>query len=553
MSPGFRYHCPFTKAHQKAEALFRIRFNPSLKWLLRQKSESSCWDYENEENFVACQNLTSRSSTRLQHLEQNLLSLSSQCHVLRGLGGCLRGSIKGLSTSCEAEFYHHPQAATFSQHYEQLQYLLEQRAQLLFLHEYGRRCRVANCFVTRLSNVLDRARLLLVDGGHAAQKPSANWNLGLQALCVELQLHVSHWDLLCARARSDPSLRPVLFSHAEMLGSVRRALWLLGLQALLLMENCIHTVLLALATAQLGRVPRDALEDLLAAVELYNHIVKNQRSRQRAAAWSSQILFRSDWSQIRSCLPQKRGRPAPFPVVQLMAILAQRRAQIAAEQFYNWTCQQTDLISAAGQPSSEWTHSTPSEPFQPPSFTPTSAAAESSPGAITDEPPQKPLHNFWSSNLPFSTFVRHDREYLEILFQVLVSSTDLLAPHIPKRPPLDRAHTAEGAMDRSCTDSEGDERLLNKPKMARGRHKAIQWMDLSKSDACVELFSQYRNMLWRNFGKTVINHFYYQSRNTVLGGVNQWNYQMVFLLVRWLKHAFKEGNFRILLKCKSFL
>ncbi|XP_036425233.1 uncharacterized protein ccdc142 [Colossoma macropomum] len=541
---GSRSHSPFTKSLQKAEALFRIRFNPSLKWLLRQKSEGSCWDYENEDNFVACQNLTSRSSMRLQRLEQNLLSLSSQCRVLRGLGGCLQGCITGLSTSMEAEFYHHPQAAAFSQHYGQLQQLLEQRAQLLFLHEYGRRCRVASCFVTRLGDVLEKARLLLA-GGQAAEQPGSPWNLGLRAMCEELQLHVSHWDLLCARARSDPSLRPVLFSRTEMLGSMRRALWLLGLQAVLLMEQCIHTTLLALAAAQLGRVPRDALGDLLAAVELYNHIVAYQRSQRRAAAWSSQMLFRADWSQIRSRLPRKSSRPAPFPVVQLMTILAQRRAQIAAQQLYDWTCQQTDLISLAGQPSTEWTHLGPPDALTP---TPT---AESSPDMIPDQPSQKPLHGFWSSNLPFSLFVRRDREYLEILFQVLVSSTDLLAPHIPKRPPLNRVDTAEGATERNHRASEGEERLLNRPKLASSRHKAIQWMDLSKSDACVELFSQYRDMLWREFDRTVIYYFYYQSHNTILGGVSQWNYQMVFLLVRWLKHACKEEL--IPAECKEVL
>ncbi|XP_066504576.1 uncharacterized protein ccdc142 [Hoplias malabaricus] len=532
---GFRYQCPFTKSIQKAEALFRIRFNPSLKWLLRQKSDGGGWDYENEDNFVACQNLTSRSSMRILRLEQNLLSLSSQCHLLRGLGGCLRGCITGLSASEEPEFYHHPQAAAFSQHYVQLHQLLEQRAQLLFLHEYGRRCRVANCFVTRLSDVLQSARLLSTRG-QASEQSNSTWNLGLRAMCEELQLHVNHWDLMCARARSDPYLRPVLFSCTKMLMSMRKALWLLGLQALLMMELCIHTALVALAAAQLGHISRDALEDLLAAVELYNHIVAYRRSQQRAASWSSQTLFHADWSQMWSCLPSKSARPAQFPVVQLMTILAQLRAQIAAEQLYNWTCQQTDLISLAGHSGTEWTHLSPPHPLQPSSFSPALATVENVPNTILEKPSKKPLHNFWSSNVPFSMFVRHDKENLEILFQVLVSTTELLAPHISKRPPLDRMDTAEGSMGAN----EGEERLVNKHKLASSRHKAIQWMDLSNSDACVELFSQYRNMLWREFDRMVISKFYHQSHNACLGSVNQWNYQMMFLLVRWLKHASEE-------------
>ncbi|XP_060783445.1 uncharacterized protein ccdc142 isoform X3 [Neoarius graeffei] len=522
--PGSPYQDLFTKSRPKSNPLFPKCFSP--KHLLRQKSDGSHWNYENEDNFVACQDLTSRSSQRLQHLERTLLSLRSQCHVLHGSGGCLRGCITGLSTSGEAEFYHHPQAAAFSQHYAQLQHLLEQRAQLLFLHEYGRRCRAARCFITRLGDVLGKACLLASRGQSSKEHDDCSWNLELRAMCEELQVHISHWDMLHARVRADPFLRTV-FSHTEMLHSMQRGLWLLGQQALLLMENCMHTLLKALAAAQLVCVPRDALEDLLSTVELYNHIITKLRSQKRAAAWSLQILFTSDCSQINSGLPRKQIRPGALLVVEIMRIVAQHRAQIAARQLYSWTCQQTDLLSLAGQTSTKWGDLRNCLDLLVP---PTSDQSKS----ILDETPKKSLHGFWSSSLPLFDFTYQDREdILVILFQVLVSSTDLLAPHIPKRPQLERSASAESG----CRTSGREEN----PKICPSRiQNTAQRMDLSNMDACVALFSQYRGMLWREFGKAVIKRFYYPSHNSILGGMNQWNDQMVFLLVRWLKQACKE-------------
>ncbi|XP_026796493.3 uncharacterized protein ccdc142 isoform X2 [Pangasianodon hypophthalmus] len=526
---GSQYQGPFTKSRQKTDPLFQKRFSPNLKHLLRQKSDSSTWNYENEDNFVACQDLTSRSSQRLQHLEHTLLSLKSQCHVLRGSGGCLKGCIKGLSPSAEEEFYHHPQAAAFSQHYAQLQHLLEQRAQLLFLHEYGRRCRAANCFISRLGDVLEKAHLLASRAQSSKEQANSSWNLDLRAMCEELQVHISHWDMLYARARSDPFLRTVFSSRTEMLGLMQRKLWLLAQQALLLMENCMHTLLKALGAAQLVCVPRDALEDMLSAVEIYNHVVANPRSQKRAAAWSLQILFNSDCSQTKPDLARKHVRPGTLLVVEIMRIVARHRAQIAARQLYSWTCQQTDLLSLAGQTSMKWGD------LDCPDLLVAPTSDQSS--SILDKSPKKPLQ---SSSLPLFVFAHWDREdILETLFQVLVSSTDLLAPHIPKRPPkrhqLDRSASAE----RSRRASGQEEN--NNPKMYPSHiQNTVQRIDLSNTDACVALFSQYRDMLWREFGKAVIKHFYYPSHNSILGGMYQWNDQMVLLLVRWLKQACKE-------------
>ncbi|XP_030621217.1 uncharacterized protein ccdc142 [Chanos chanos] len=540
----------FTKSLQRAEALLRTRFNPNLKWLLRQKSDDGNWDYENEDNVVACQNLTSRSSVRLQRLEQNLLALSSQYHMLRDphSGGQLQSCVGRLSPALDGDFYYHPQVAAFSKHYGQLQQLLEERALLLFFHEYTRRSSVAVSFVAKLGTVLERAQFLLAARGQAVKHCNSTWNLGLKILCQELRLHVSHWNLLYAKARTDAYLHRVLFHRMETLSNVRQSLRTLGFQALLLMERCIHTTLSAVAAAQLDRIPRDALEDLLSSVEQFNHVAEEQKVQHQ----DTQVVFLLGQTWLSSGWPGKSIMPEPFSVTQLMKILAEHRARVAAEQLHHWAAQQGALLSLTECPNQQWEHFLlphPQSNVPPSSSSVEQAKAENVPEKIPEEPPNELLHVCWSSDLPFSRFIHQDHECLEILFQALVSSTDLLAPHVLKRPHLDRAVTV-GAPGEGCYQtSEGEVRLTNRPRVDHRMHRAVHWKDLSKSVACLELFAKYRSMVWKEFNKTVIKHFYHPPHYSSLGSVNQWNNRMVFLLATWISHACKEEN--IPAECKK--
>lgn len=419
------------------------------------------------------------------------------------------GCVTGLSSSSEEEeegFYHHPQASAFSQHYCQLQQLMEQRAQLLFLHEYARRTHAATCFVTQLGLVLERTRLLLADRG----QPNSTWNLSLGALCREMQVHVNHWDLLWSKARADRRLRRVLFSRSETLASMRRTLHLLGFQALRLMERCIHTALSALAAAQPDRVPRDALVDLLCAVELYNQISEDKSS--------SKLVL------------QTEDGPTTFPVEQLMMILARSQARKAAEHLYTWSSQQSNLLHMASQPKRHFN---------------LGLLSSINVHTVQLEAPDDdvPLHSLWSSNLPFASFISRDRECLDTLFQVLVTSTNLLAPHIPRNPA-----DLEDSMVICRRVSEGEERHLNRPRMTC---RTLN-VDFRRSDACVKLFGHYKVLLWREFGKAGVRHFCYPPYSSTLGSVNQWNDEMLLLLVSWLRHSCVEGT-DVWLKYRMFV
>ncbi|XP_052429718.1 uncharacterized protein ccdc142 [Carassius gibelio] len=495
-----------------------------------QKDKGDSWDSESE-------SITSCSSRNIQRLGQTLQSLSSQYHTLcdPASGGRFFGCVIGLSSSEEEDFYHHHQFAAFNRHYSQLQHLMDHRAQLLFLHEYSHHTHVATCFVVQLNSVLEKMQLLLAYREHIAEQPNSTWNLNLRALCQEMQVHINHWDLLWANVQSDFHLRRVLFSRLKTLAFMQQTLHLLGLQALWLMERCIQMALSALAAAQLDSVPGDALVDLQCAVEMYNLIVEDKWIQ------GTQLMFSSYKPVSGSVFLRNRTGPKKFPVDQLMMILAQSQAQKAAKQLYTWSFQQSNLLHMAKTPNklnSYFAHcNLNSQLSSSPEIN--IHTVQLKPQAAINEVPQKPLHSLCSSNLQFSSFISGDRECLNTLFQVLVTSTNILATLIPKKTLLDRTAELEDYVNICHGASEGEERPLNRARMTSRTHK-IAAVDLRKSDAYTKLFPYYKNLLWREFGKAVVRHFYCQPYNSTLGSINQWNDEMVLHFVTWIKHLYIE-------------
>ncbi|XP_043113014.1 uncharacterized protein ccdc142 isoform X2 [Puntigrus tetrazona] len=501
-----------------------------------QKDKDGSWDSEID-------SITSCSSRNIQRLGQTLQNLSSQCHTFHdsASGDRLFGSVIGLSSSAEDDFYHHHQFAAFSQHYCQLQHLMDHRAQLLFLHEYSHRTHMAACFVVQLNSVLEKTHLLLTDKGQVAEQTNSTWNLSLRALCQEMQVHINHWDLLWANAQSDFHLRRVLFSRVKTLASMQQTLHLLGFQALCLMELCIHTALSALVAVQLDSVPRDALVDLFCAVELYNQIVEDKWIQSTTSAFDLELMFSSYGPQLGPVFLQNRTGPKTFSVEQLMKILAQSQAQKAAKQLYTCSSQQNNHLHMAKNTNKLKSH------FARPNLNSQLLSSleinihtvQLKPQASVNEVPQKPLHSLRSLNLPFSLFIFQDQECIDTLFQVLVTSTNLLASLIHKKTLLDRTSDLEEYVLICRGASEGEDGLLNSPRMSSRTH-SVASMDLRKLDAYMKLSSYYKKLLWREFGKAVVRHFYCQSYNSTLGSINQWNNEMVLHFVTWLKNVYIE-------------
>ncbi|XP_028272143.1 uncharacterized protein ccdc142 isoform X2 [Parambassis ranga] len=300
---------------QRAEVLLRNTFNPNMRWLFHVRSQD-----KEEDNFVIAHNLVSRSSARLLHLQQALLTVASQSQ----LGEAHMESSQG--------------------HYRNLWKLLEQRSLLLFIHEYTRRAHLTAAYSSRVRHLLAHQ----LKKSHLAHKQTpSSFRVGLCSLSQELRVHLSHWHCLFSKVQSDHYLRPGLVQRTGLLIEVKQTLDLLALQASVLMEHYVYAVLTAIAQTELDTVQREVLEDILTGAELYNQAVEEHRLQHSVTELRTVVLQQAHYSLLDSCLPAiKRTYPSAFSVKELMLILAVYHTESAARQLQHWVSGQSQSCQA---------------------------------------------------------------------------------------------------------------------------------------------------------------------------------------------------------------
>lgn len=505
----------------KAESLLRDRLKPGLRGLLGYTADdggSATGDFEDDDTLAGCQNLTTRSSCRLQRLEQGMLGLSQQYHVMREPGWGARACIRGCLS--DGEFYCYPEAAAVGQQYGQLHSLLEERAQLLFLQEYTRRTAAAASFVEDLTHLLEQEWLPF---GADARGPV--WGNGVGAACADLRVHVGHWEQLCAKARADPWLRGAPSRMERAFGGARQTLSMLSLQAVTLMERYIHKALCAVARADPTQVPTELLEDLFIGAKAFNHILGEQRIQLQGSQRRSSLTLLSG---VAAAGPQGGAIPVPFTVSRVLGVLSEHRGHVAAEEVHHWLATQSHLLAVLRcpvPPSQTWdSHfsSLRSDLF------PADKAGEASRCSTTGENSRQAL-----AGHPLAAFVKQDAEFREKLLQSLLSSADLLAPRVPSRAKAEQPSTESGLENEGRQDGEG---------MDVRKWKCVQWQDMGKMDACVALVGQYEDMVWREFGATLLALLYHPGRDIQLGSLNHCKDWMVFWVVKELHATCRSGT-----------
>nr|XP_023655729.1 coiled-coil domain-containing protein 142 isoform X1 [Paramormyrops kingsleyae]XP_023655730.1 coiled-coil domain-containing protein 142 isoform X1 [Paramormyrops kingsleyae]XP_023655731.1 coiled-coil domain-containing protein 142 isoform X1 [Paramormyrops kingsleyae]XP_023655732.1 coiled-coil domain-containing protein 142 isoform X1 [Paramormyrops kingsleyae] len=511
-----RAECPWgrsaiSRSLGKAESLLRNRLTPGLGGLLGYSANDgsgTTGDFEDDDTLAARQDLPTRSSRRLQRLEEGMLGLSQQYHVMREPGWGARACIR--SCSSDGEFYRYPEAATVGQHYGQLRGLLEERAQLLFLHEHARRTAAAASFVEDLAHLLEQEWPPF--GADA-------WGNGVGAACADLRVHVGHWEHLCAKARADPWLRraPSRMEHA--FDAARQTLSMLSVQAVALVERYIHKALCAVARADPTQVPVEVLEDLFIGAKAFNHILGEQRIQLQGAQRRSPL---TPLSGVAAAGPQGGAIPMPFTVSRVLRVLSEHRGRVAAEEVHHWLASRSRLLAILSCPvprSQTWdSHfsSLRSDLF------PADKAGDTSQRSTKMENSCQEL-----AGHPLADFVKQDAEFREKLLQSLLSSADLLGPRVPSRARPEQPSAESELENEGRQDGEG---------MDIRKWKCVQWQDMGKMDACVALLGQYEDMVWREFGATLLALLYQPGRDIQLGSLNHCKDWMVFLVVKEL-HA----------------
>ncbi|XP_063045972.1 uncharacterized protein ccdc142 [Engraulis encrasicolus] len=548
---------PLSRSLQKAEAVLRTRLNPSLRRNFQMASSSS--------------SSPSRPSGRLQSVERNVAELGAECHLLWDAAagrlqtrGCVRAPVSSTTSSSGNALHHYPAAAAFGQHYGQLWGLLEERAKLTFLQEYSRRWQATHGFVTKLSRLLQQQQQqLLVNATRRQQqqpqqqhgmikRPRSTMsvsesNLGLQALAQELRVHLSHWDVLRSQAYSNVYLRRNLFWWRESLQVMLQSCQRMGLQCVFLMEQCIYTSLCVMATQHLRHLPRDALRDLLACVQIFNHTVLQTSTT--IAQWRKRVDRLTDWPYLSTRLPATVAGTGTgtFTVFQILKMLAEQRGQMLAEQLHLWSCQQMGHVTRFGQlatagqedtaaASLDW--SRPEEIL----VLLSGHTWQQSDNNIGPPPLALTCRNGTTrcvksgacyADRPFWLFLQRDCECLEVLFQALASTTD----DVPSNDILDNSKPG-ASLDLSATPLGGTQgRGQRKPhqssKAICEKPKAIQW----GGELCSELFPQYQEMFRAEFSRAAIRCLFHKGHRRACGSLNQWRHHLMFQLLGQLSHA----------------
>uniref|UniRef100_A0A672Z2Q9 Coiled-coil protein 142 C-terminal domain-containing protein n=1 Tax=Sphaeramia orbicularis TaxID=375764 RepID=A0A672Z2Q9_9TELE len=319
-----------SRSLQRAETLLRSTFNPSLKWLFHSRSLEDCEDQQEEGNFVAACNLVSRSSAPLLRLQQVVVNVAPQWHLLNR-------TCTGAPQVTEDAFVPLPSFCAIQGHYRALWRLLEKRSLLLFIHEYTRRAHLTETFILRLTQLLE-------DQMRNSQTLSSwvSFTVDLGSLCQELRVHLNHWSCLSSKIHSDCFLKLALAQQTNVLVDIRQTLDLFSLQALVLMEHYVYTILYAVTQTELDCVPREVLQNILVGTELYNLAVEEQRLQHSTTQLRTMVLQQTH--ALESNLKNRGRHPAAFSIKELMKILAVHHAERAAKQLHSWNSEQTHYM-----------------------------------------------------------------------------------------------------------------------------------------------------------------------------------------------------------------
>ncbi|KAJ4945679.1 hypothetical protein JOQ06_023358 [Pogonophryne albipinna] len=654
-----------SRSLQRAETLLRT-FNPGLKWLFQGRQDEE----DMERHFVVAHNLVSRSSARLLRLHQAVVTVAPQWQsVGREQTGSPRVCVKGLPADSGVLLL--PSSLLLHGHHSALWRLLEQRVLLLFIHEFTRRARLTAAFISRVRHLLEEQ----LKNSHLTLNQSSSVRGGLCSLSQELRVHLSHWSCLFSRVQHDPPLRAALSLQSELLLQVRGSLELLGVQALLLVEQYVYALLCAVAHTEGHCVPRELLQDILAGTELYNQAVGEQRAQHSATQLRTAVLQQAHYPPLDSSQPSSRGpHPAAFSLKELMRILAVHQADVAAQQLHCMASEQTREASACCQNSSsrgagpncrtpelrpEWTweqlqqtYLTPSPLFStnhppllqtssrhrchqtPPVYIPDlhvdrtlsenphpvqakPPPVHHRPGCFgkghTDTPPtsvnafrlakphvekQTSLEKQWPTiSLPpapiqppsLSGLCQQDQSSVELLFQVLLSSNELLAPLVSHAaaPGADQllSHTAAEVFSangkapvRNTADS-ADWNIvsteLNKDQRVDGLQEwaeleipprpeaavrdgapekedpvgvegatdgarwpySVQWLDVGQSVLFADVCGQYRSLLWALCSKALRLQLHVPTAGGTAGSINLQHTLTGFHILHSMRHA----------------
>lgn len=505
----------FAKSLQKAEALLWNCVNPSVRRLLQQHASASAYDSDEEDSPGAL--------AHLAQVEHSFLGLSRcLCVQENPRTETFRGHVKpAASDTAQGAFSYHPVHPRVAKHCATLHALLQHRHRLRLSREYSRRLKGASDFVRHLL-----ALLALKDRGG-----DPGGSRQLRGLCEELRTHTSHWSGLQRKMRSDPWLRVLLLQPHESVTHMKRALGLLALHAIRLVERYVEVQLHCLARASPAAVSPAQLSDLFQGLEIYNHVLSDQALERTSGEPGTD-----------PATPLRRkgdvgGGAQAYLIGRVLGVLAAERGRLAAHRLHQLLLQRAQ---GDGLEQVHWESA-----VVPCSMDRSSSETDvGSPGPPTVEGlPSLPEE--------LQVLCREDKELLDLLLGVLVASTDTLWHHVLKRPKQEKPPAEEDQEPpmAPAASPDLDERLS---PASLPSWKSVRWLDAFYSEAAEVLYAQYRPLFWEAAATSLAHHLELrQDQAQPCGGLPQCTERAAAALAQELSQALSQA--RVPPECEAAL
>ncbi|XP_078079233.1 uncharacterized protein ccdc142 isoform X2 [Mustelus asterias] len=539
--------------------------------MTKHQAEDSCSDTDSDDSLLSPDLDNRFLSGRLAEAERIAFDLGKCCQLQQSLkGGFFHGHVKSLPSDIlgTTDFHYHRTISSLANNYAKLQKLLEHRSCILLNKAYAMSVNGASKFVRKLTELLTEEQEMSKKVNLGKDHSSGISVKRLGRLCEELRYHTSHWKCLSEKIKNDPWLTCQLIHMNETFNRMKRALTLLGISAVFLMEQYISTVLCTLAYAKPYILPSESLWEFFRGLEIFNSIISESNMHQSYLELKNGIeeinINESDLLsqrlEVTLCGKSWNSKIEPFLVERVLGVLANERGRIASQCFYEViTTNRTFISTVRGNnfPALDWENIKMSL-LQ--SFT-------NSHNIFCGEDIRtslcRPKLEDNRQELEPCTCKRSIQEFCmedEVLLNRIVdglATSNMLWQHVLNRPMSDKPQKAKAQdlqLQQSIFSAENSpqqdleaKKHSQHPFVPPVRRKSVHWQDSSHCEGKVALYSKYKTMMWKAFATHLSDRFYFQpwlsygtSKHSI-GKLDQCKAQITALLIQVLHEACYKG------------
>ncbi|XP_059821570.1 uncharacterized protein ccdc142 isoform X1 [Hypanus sabinus] len=560
----------FAKSLQQSETFLWNRLQPGWKWLMAKHQGEVCFKADSDDQLLASDFDSRRSSGRMLEVEQIVFELEKCCQLQQSKGTLFHGLVKTLPVDIlgTTDFQYHQVISNLGNNYVKLRKLLEHRSCILLNEAYVKNLRGASNFIRKLEHLLMQEKSKAVNVNISHSNVTSLKELG--QLCEELRCHTNHWKSLEEKIKNDPWLNCKLLHLKKNFISMKKTLTLLSINALFVMERYISKVLRTLAYADPYSIASGSLQEFFRGLEIYNVIVLESKIPQLQFELNNSIEeinineFDLFSQRLKGTLCKQDGiwKIEPFLIERILNILANERGRIAAFCFYDAIMMNKKFLSIVNHhnlTALDWENIKFSFLRFPGSHD--IFCAEEIKNTLCQPELGSSQQELKSRSCKKSIqkFCMEDEVFLNKIINALYAS-NIFWQHVLNRPKtgkLQETRAEELQLQRTIFSGENNSHqnlknnqyneITGDPLLSSLMRKSVRWEDYTYCEGKILLFSKYTAILWKSFATHLSDQFYFLplfasggSKHNI-GKLDQCKAEISALLIQVLYEACYKG------------